>query len=134
MKGSSSSPLLHALIVWLRKGEVKPESTLHFVHMAGTWMIAQSTVGLSIGILLKGVLTGTPMPDYVDLEKGALARHPPLLEFVRSWTEKPKLKPLTGNEWFMEAHGIVGGYKDRHGMWIPKHANNGRLYLWAPPL
>ena len=134
VKGSSSPPLLHELIVRLCNVEIEAGFTLHFVHVAGTRMIAQGTDRLSRGIPLEGVLTGKPMLDYVDLAKSATDRHPPLLEFVRSWTQKPKLKPLTAEEWFVEAHGIIGGCKDSHGVWIPKHANNGRLYLWVPPL
>ena len=133
VKGSSSSPLLHELIVRLRKVEIEAGFTLHFVHVAGTRMIAQGTDGLSRGMLLEGVLTGKPMLSYIDLAKSAIDRFPPLLEFVRSWTQMPKLEPLTPEEWFVEAHGIVGGFRDDHGIWIPKHARNGRLYLWAPP-
>ena len=40
---------------------------------------------------------------------------------------------LTPKQWFVEAHGITGGKKDHHGVWIPDHANNGKFYLWAPP-
>ena len=35
-------------------------------------------------------------------------------------------------EWFQEGHGIIGDYRDIHRGWISKHANNGRVYLWAP--
>ncbi len=40
---------------------------------------------------------------------------------------------LSPNEWFDKGHGIVGGTKDHHGIWIPDHAKNGRVYLWMPP-
>ncbi len=39
---------------------------------------------------------------------------------------------LKVKEWFQEGHGIVGGFKDAYGVWIPKHTKNGRVYLWAP--
>ena len=100
----------------LRRVEIEAGFTFHFVYVAGTRMIAQGTDGLSRGILLEGVLTGKPMLDYVDLAKSATDRYPPLLEFVRSWTQKPKLKSLTAEEWFVEDHGIIGGCKDSHGM------------------
>ncbi len=73
------------------------------------------------------------MLDFVDIAKSAIDRSPDILEYVRSWTGVKELKPLTPDEWFVEGHGIVGGAKDEHGIWIPKHAVNGRVYLWAPP-
>ena len=106
---------------------------LYMVHMAGTRMIAQGTDGLSRGMLLEGVLTGKSMLSYIDLAKGVIDRYPPLLDFVRSWSECPNLKVLTPEQWFVEAHGIIGGKKDHHGVWISEHANNGQFYLWAPP-
>ena len=33
----------------------------------------------------------------------------------------------------MEGHGIVGGQRDPHGIWIPDHATNGQVYWWDPP-
>ncbi len=50
--GGSSTKLLHELILWLRKAEMKYGFTLHVVHVAGTRMIAQGTDGLSRGSLL----------------------------------------------------------------------------------
>ena len=133
VKGSSSSPLLHELILRLRKVEVDVGFSLYFVHVAGTRMIDQGTDGLSRGMLLEGVLTGKAMLVYIDLAKTAIERHPPLLEFVRSIAEEPELEPLTTEQWFVEGHGIIGGKKDGHGVWIPEHALNGTKYLWVPP-
>ena len=132
-KGSSTSPLLHELILRLRKVEIDIGFRLYMVHVAGTRMIAQGTDGLSRGMLLEGVLTGKSMLGYIDLAKGAIDRHPPLLNFVRSWSECPNLEVLTAEQWFVEGHGIVGGKRDHHGVWIPEHASNGQFYLWAPP-
>ena len=36
-------------------------------------------------------------------------------------------------KWFQEGHRILGGSKDSHGVWIPNHKPNGRVYLWNPP-
>ena len=65
----------------------------------------------------------------------ACERHPPICDFVDSW-----LKPVAGQvlwlspeEWFVEGHGIVGGMKDLHGVWIPTHAKNRRACVWEPP-
>jgi hypothetical protein len=43
------------------------EFTLHVVHVAGTRMIAQGTVGLSQGIFLEGVMRGEDMLSFMDL-------------------------------------------------------------------
>ena len=94
-KGSSTSPLLHELIVRLCKVEVDVGFKLLMVHVAGTRMISQGTDGLSRGMMLEGVLTGKSMIGYIDLAKGTIERHPPLLEFMRDWTEHSKLEVLT---------------------------------------
>jgi hypothetical protein len=112
---------------------MKAGFTLHIVHVAGTRMIAQGTDGLSRGVLLEGVLAGRDMLDYVDIAKTALERSPSLLEYIRDWTGRPNLQPLKPEDWFMKGHGIVGGNKDKNGIWIPKHAPNGNTYLWSPP-
>lgn len=72
------------------------------------------------------------MLSHVDIAKTAIERHPALLQFVRSWTERSSLKPLSPEEWFVEGHGITGGSKDSHGVWIPSHAPGGQVYLWTP--
>ena len=132
-RGSSKSKLLHELVVRLKKVEMETGMTLRVVHVAGTRMMSQGTDGLSRGVFLEGVMAGKDMLDFVDLAKGALDRHPPLLKFIQSWAGK-RILPLTPEEGFVEGHGITGGSKDKHGMWIPKHARNGVTYLWAPPL
>ncbi len=38
---------------------------------------------------------------------------------------------LKVEEWFQEAHGIVQGSKNAHEVWIPQHAEYGRVYLWS---
>jgi hypothetical protein len=40
---------------------------------------------------------------------------------------------LKEEEWFVEGHGIIGGRKDAHWIWIPMHAKNGRAHIWSPP-
>ena len=133
-KGSSSSRKLHDLILRLRLAEMKYGLNIHLVHVAGTRMIAQGTDGLSRGSLLEGVMAGDDMLAHVDIAKSALERHPPLLDFIRSFMENDELSPLEVHEWFVEAHGIVGGEKDHNGVWIPNHCEAGRTYLWSPPL
>ena len=41
---------------------------------------------------------------------------PPLVDWVRAWTDLPKLEPLTPEGWFEEGHGIRGGYLDKRKM------------------
>ena len=53
VKGSSTSKLLHGLILRLRKVEMEYGVTLFLVHCAGTRMIEQGTDGLSRGTLLR---------------------------------------------------------------------------------
>ncbi len=134
-KGGSTSKTLHKLILQLKKAEMSYGFTLHLVHVAGTRMIAQGTDGLSKGSFLEGVARGKDILSFINLAQGALERNPPILDFVRSWV-KPALgtlKVLTVEEWFQEGHGIIGGEKDHNGVWIPKHATNGKAYLWALP-
>ena len=87
--------------------------TIHVVQVAGKRMIAQGTDGVSRGLLLEGVMSGKDMLSYIDLAKDAISCHPGLLDWIREWTGKDNLKPLTCEEWFVEAHGITGGSLDR---------------------
>ena len=139
-KGSSKSPKLHSLIVRLRKLEMEFGLSVLLIHVSGTRMIAQGTDGCSRGLLMEGVMAGADMLTFVDLSKNAIERHPPLLDWIRSWADDPqlvarrgRLEPLTPEGWFEEGHGIQGGQKDGHGIWIPKHEAPYNLHLWAPP-
>jgi hypothetical protein len=131
-KGSSSSPLLHELVVRLRKLEMECGLTLHVVHVAGTRMIAQGTDGLSRGLLLEGVLSGQDMLSYVDIAKTAPEQCHPVMDYVRSWAGL-ELVELAPAGWFEQGHGITGGRPNKDGIWIPAHAPNGRKYVWSPP-
>jgi hypothetical protein len=132
-KGSSTSELLHELILKLRKLEMEVDLKLHLVHVAGTRMIAQGTDGLSRGMMCEGVMAGKDMLEYIDIARCSIERHPGIAEFIRKITGVSTLKPLSVEEWFVEGHGIVGGYRDQHQMWIPSHAPNNQIYWWDPP-
>ena len=132
-RGSSTSSLLHGLVLRLRKVEMDIGLKIQMVHVAGTRMIAQGMDGLSRGMMCEGVLAGRDMLDYVDIAKSACARQPQLVEYFRSWLGVTDLTPLKEEEWYVEGHGIVGGKKDLHGIWIPTHAANGKFYWWDPP-
>lgn len=53
-RGSSSSKLLHALVLRLRMLEMKYGLLIHVIHVSGKRMIAQGTDGCSRGSLLEG--------------------------------------------------------------------------------
>jgi len=88
---SSTSELLHEFVLRLRKLEMDVGLSIHMVHIAGTRMIAQGTDGLSRGMMCEGVLAGKDMLHYIDIAKSASQRHPPLIDFVRSWTNDSHL-------------------------------------------
>ncbi len=75
------------------------------------------------------------MLQFVPLAQGDIERQPGLVEFWETMVGRALQHPinmLKVEDWFQEGHGIVGWFKDAHGIWIPKHAENGRVYLWAP--
>ena len=57
-KGSSRSPLLHQLVLDLRKMEMVGDSIVHFVWILGKRMIWQGTDGLSRGDISSGIMAG----------------------------------------------------------------------------
>jgi hypothetical protein len=132
-RGNSKSRLLHALVLSLRTMEMTYGMTIHVIHISGKRMIAQGTDGCSRGSLMEGVMAGADMLAFVDLSRGGIERHPPLLDWVRSWTGRPKLEPLTPEGWFNEGHGMTGGALDVNKIWIPTHCRKNQMFLWAPP-
>ena len=132
-RGSSKSPLLHYLVLSLRAIEMEYGMTIHVVHISGKRMIAQGTDGCSRGSLMEGVMAGADMLTFVDLGKGGFDRHPPLLEWIGSWTGEPDLEPLSPEGWFEEGHGITGGMLDERQIWIPTHCHKDQVFLCPPP-
>jgi hypothetical protein len=72
---------------------------------------------------------------FVNLPRTLTECHPPIIKFVESW-----LTPVVGaatwlqpEEWFIEGHGITGGQRDLHRIWIPTHTRNGKAYVLMPP-
>ena len=78
-------------------------------------------------------MAGKDMLYFVDLGKSAVERHPPLMDWVRDWTGREELAPLTPEGWFEEGHGIIGGSLDRRGVWIPEHGPSNEMFVWMPP-
>jgi hypothetical protein len=81
-------------------------------------------------------MAGQDMLSFIDLACTVVNCHPPLLTWVRSWTDWPKLEPLTPKGWFEEGHRIKGGSMDKHKIWMPTHKPKNDLHLWAlqPPV
>ena len=131
--GTSKSKLLHSLVLSLRLLEMEFGMSLYVIHISGKRMIAQGTDGCSRGSLMEGVMAGEEMLKFVDLGRSAIDRHPPLLDWVRAWSGRPYLMPLSPEGWFDEGHGIVGGYLDHNGVWMPTYGKGGRMFLWVPP-
>jgi hypothetical protein len=131
--GTSKSKLLHSLVLSLWLLELEYGMTLHVIHISGKRMIAQGTDGCLRGSLMEGVMAGEDMLTFVDLGWSAVERHPPLLAWVRTWTGRPSLTPLTPEGWFEEGHGIVGGTRDHNNVWMPLYGKGGRMFLWSPP-
>jgi len=57
-KGSSRSPLLHQMVLDLRKMKMVGDIIVHFVWISGKRMIRQGTDGLSRGDFSSGVMAG----------------------------------------------------------------------------
>jgi hypothetical protein len=77
-------------------------------------------------------MAGTDILTFVDLTQGGIERHPPLLEWIRSWTDCLDLNPLTPEGWFKEGHGITDGLSNRCNVWIPTHCGWDQMFLWFP--
>jgi hypothetical protein len=132
--GNSKSRSLHGLVLSLRMLEMSFGMTIYVIHISGKRMIVQGTNGCSHGSLMEGVMAGEDMLTFVDLARGALDRHPPLLEWIRSWSGRPGLEPLTPEGWFKEGHGITGGGLNGCGVWIlPVHCRKDEMFMWALP-
>ncbi len=94
-RGGSKSRHLHALVLALPSLEMMHGMVIHVIHVSGKRMTAQGTDGYSRGSLMEGVMAGQDMLSFINLAHTAIERHPPLLDWVRSWTERPELEPLT---------------------------------------
>jgi len=106
-RGSSSSRLLHELVVRIKALEVRYSCTLFVIHVSGTRMINQGTDGLSRGQLTDGVMDGEQMLSFVPIHLSTLERSPSMLDWIRSWSidSVTVLEPI---DWYERGHGISG--------------------------
>jgi len=107
--------------------------TIHIIHISDKRMIAQGTDGCSRGSLMEGMMAREDMLTFVDLALPVTERHPPLLDWVRLWTNCPGLLPLSPEGWFEEGYGITGGVLDQNNVWIPMHEAAGEIHSWSAP-
>jgi hypothetical protein len=115
-KGTSSSELLFALVLRLRKVEMSGKCMIHLVHVAGTRMIWQGTDGLSRGDRNAGVMAGASMLSFVPLHLSALERSEKILPWVKLWCtmDNQILRQLEHDDW-------------------PTALVLRGIYLWTPP-
>jgi len=131
-KGNTSSKRLFQLVLRLRTLEMNGLLHLQVIHVAGTRMMRQGTDGLSRGNLTEGIMSGTPMLQFIPLHLSALDRYPALLPWLRDWVPCPTLQALLPSEWYGKGHGIHGGRYDSRGLWVPTPIGDSWL-LWSPP-
>ena len=131
-KGLSKSRLLFELILELRELEMNSKTKIHFIHVAGTRMIAQGSDGLSRGNISEGVMKGSPMESFIPLNESALDRSPALKSWLASWTSG-ELEILSPRDWFIRGHDIVEGSFETNvdGLKWPRYQKG--CYVWAPP-
>ena len=131
-KGSSKSKLLFELILELRELEMNHRTKLHFIHVAGTRMIAQGSDGLSRGNLSEGVMRGTEMSSFIPLNESALERSSTLKHWIESWATGD-LEFLSPKDWFLRGHDIVEGNFETNvdGFNWPLYRKG--TFVWSPP-
>jgi hypothetical protein len=133
-KGSSTSKPLYDLVVRVYKLEMKRQCNIHFIHVAGTRMIAQGTDGLSRGEMYEGVMNGKAMLTFVPLHQSAVERSPALKDWIESWASQVRDEPLEFLDpegWFERGHDMAGGRLNADGVWMPSYQPG--TMLWAPP-
>ena len=132
IRGTSSSPKLLSLVVQLWSLTTRYSLKINIFHVSGTRMIAQEgTDGVSRGFLGGGVMAGAAMTSFIPIHLGAVERHPPALDWIRSWstTELIHLDPMG---WFEKGHDIEGWRRCYDGFSRPV-LKEQRVYLWTPP-
>ena len=118
-KGSSTSKLLHGLVVRIRALEMKGVIFPRFVWIAGERMIAQGTDGLSRGDQTCGVMNDGKFLRHVPLNKTVLEYKGQLREEVESWIEgSEEWLWLREEDWFDE----VFKHSKGNFVWTPSAA------------
>ena len=134
-KGTSSSRALLDIVFKLRRLEFSEGLKIHFIHIAGSRMIAQGTDGLSRGDLNEGVMRGLNMLSFVPLHMSALEGENNLKSWIQKWifpslSKKEKIEFLSESDWFYRGHDIMGGFKNLDNVWIPNFESG--VFIWSP--
>ena len=102
-KGTSHSPKLCALVLRLRKLEMRTGMILHIIHVSGKRMIASGVDGMSRGDHSTGVMAGKDLVSFVPIHKSALERSPNLRPWLEDILEGHDAKFLDPKGWFSGA-------------------------------
>ena len=132
--GSSSSEQLYDLVVRLVGClGMRFRCSVHFIHVAGSRMIAQGSDGLSRGDLYEGVMSGKSLLSFIPLAESAVERSPALLPWVQGWASslEADVEFLDPEGWFERGHDMSGGVKNVDGIWIPSYRPG--TFVWTPP-
>jgi hypothetical protein len=82
---------------------------LHQIRMNQNPILGESKMLLCStqdqGNLLEGVMAGKSMLKFIPIKEKALQRSPSLLDWIRAWSDRPKLEALKENQWFWEGQG-----------------------------
>ena len=128
-KGNSSSAKLFDLVVRTKLLEVSHKCKIYISHVAGKRMMAQGTDAISRGVCTEGLKGASAMISFIPLDRSALDRHKPLVDWVRSWAGK-NLEVLTPEDWYTRGHDLEGGIR-KNGFWY--HKTRSGTFLWSPP-
>jgi hypothetical protein len=104
--GTASSPTLFELVLRLRNLQMNQRLLVHFVHVAGTKMMAQGTDGLSRGSMLIDALQGDRFMEFIPLHLSADERQgESLLCWIESWySHAEEYTHLNPSDWFQMGH------------------------------
>ena len=122
--GSSSLEKLFDLVVRLVGClGMRFRCSVHFIHIAGSRMIAQGSDGLSRGDLYEGVMGGKSLLSFIPLAESAMDRSPLLKPWIQGWAASldSDVKFLTPEGWYERGHDIQGGTVNVDGIWIPTY-------------
>lgn len=132
--GTSTSAVLHDLILRIKVAAQKGNIKLHVIHIAGTRMIDQETDAMLRGALMEGAMAGKSMLHFVPFNRGAAERSDLLLPWLQHWLPKDTetASPLEPRQWFLEGQGIHSWESNVDGIPCPV-IRDPRAYVWAPP-
>lgn len=112
-RGGSTSPILHELVLRLRRLEMTFASELIIVHVSGKRMIECGVDAISRGSKNTGIMAGASIHSFIPLHESALDRSKTLLDWILDWGGSD-VESFTPSHW-------------------PIVHRDGGSYLWSPP-